>query len=346
MTQVFKAIITSPSISADGRYVAFLSYASNLVNNDTNHQMDIFVRDMVSNKTTRVSVDSAGNEGNWASHSPSISADGRFVAFSSASNNLVVDDEGETDIFLHDRDTGSTSRVSIAIYNDGQTSNWSTNPSISASGRYITFTSKAYNLVPDDYNGIQDVFVFDTVDGEIIRVSVDNSGAEGFYGSGANATGSDEGNAVISADGRFVSFVSNAALTEQDSGDGWDVYLRDMESGKVTLVAVDDSGNKGDGHSFRTSISDDSRYIAFSSVASNFDVNDTNAQSDTYVHDVTTGITERVTTNGVVGDGGNVLVAISGNGRFIAFDSMATNLIHEPTESLFNVLLVANPLYQ
>jgi Tol biopolymer transport system component len=151
-----------PAISADGRYVAFLSWASNLVPGDTNRNSDIFVHDRQSGQTARVSVSSSGQEGNARSYNPAISADGRYVAFVSHADNLVArDTNGQDDVFVHDRETGQTTRVSLA-WNGAQANSWSDHPSISADGRYVAFHSRASNLVAADTNGAyMDVFVYD-----------------------------------------------------------------------------------------------------------------------------------------------------------------------------------------
>jgi archaellum component FlaF (FlaF/FlaG flagellin family) len=158
------------SISADGRYVAFSSEASNLVPGDTNGRVDIFVHDRLMGQTTRVSVASDGTEGNSDSGGGTISADGRYVAFESAASNLVPGDTNEVaDIFLHDRLTGQTTRVSVA--SDGTQGNdhswW---PSISADGRYVAFVSGVSNLVPGDANGNIDVFIAAAVEPTAMRL--------------------------------------------------------------------------------------------------------------------------------------------------------------------------------
>ena len=148
-----------PSISADGRYVAFYSDANNLISGDTNGTSDIFVHDRQTGTTERVSAASDGTEGNSYSSEPSISADGRYVAFYSDANNLVSGDtNGTSDIFVHDRQTETTERVSAA--SDGTESNSSSyQPSISADGRYVAFYSDANNLVSRDTNSTSDIFV-------------------------------------------------------------------------------------------------------------------------------------------------------------------------------------------
>jgi len=183
----------TPRFSSNGRYVVFNSTASNLVPGDTNGADDVFVYDRQGNQISRVSVSSEGAQGNYGSGGPSISEDGRYVAFHSLSSNLVNDDTNNNfDVFVHDRQTGQTTRVSIA--SDGAqgigyygSSLW---PSISADGRYVAFTSRAYNLVPNDTNpGCEqhyqpsgqcaDVFVHDRATGQTTRVSVASDGTEG-----------------------------------------------------------------------------------------------------------------------------------------------------------------------
>src|SRR5690554_6282023 len=168
----------NPAISADGRYVAFESSASNLVPGDTNGTLDVFVHDRVTGETTRVSVAFDGIEGEGHSRTPAISADGRYVAFESVATNLVPSyADGRYHVFVHDRVTGETTRVSDAF--DGTQGNaHSGHPAISADGRYVAFDSRATNLVPDDTNNAADVFVHDRLTGETTRVSVLSGGAQ------------------------------------------------------------------------------------------------------------------------------------------------------------------------
>jgi Tol biopolymer transport system component len=165
-----------PAISADGRYVAFQSRASNLVPGDTSNAADVFVHDRQTGETTRVSVDSAGNQGNADSHFPAISADGRYVAFQSLASNLVPGDTNNAaDVFVYDRQTGETTRVSVdSAGNQGSIQSGSPSSSesigsagssvvvaIGGDGRYLAFASDEFNLVPGDTNGYPDVFVYD-----------------------------------------------------------------------------------------------------------------------------------------------------------------------------------------
>ena len=167
------------SISADGRFVAFFSYASNLVAGDTNNDPDIFVRDRQFGTTERVSVNSSGAEGNDLSVDTSISADGRYVAFYSEASNLVAGDtNGTADVFVRDRQTSTTERISVAS-GGGQGNVHSVRPSITPDGRFVAFDANAYNLVAGDTNDANDVFVHDRQTGTTELLSVDSNGAQG-----------------------------------------------------------------------------------------------------------------------------------------------------------------------
>src|SRR5215211_278158 len=184
-----------PSISSDGRFVAFESEASNLVTNDTNGFIAAFVRVLQTGATERVSVNSSEAQAdNWSDH-PSISSDGRFVAFGSIATNLVANDtNGFRDAFVRDLWMGSTQRVSID--SSGKQGNLNSyRPSISSDGRFVAFESEASNLVANDTNNAPDIFVRDRQGGTTERVSVSSSEAQadGF-----------NGRLSISSDGRFV----------------------------------------------------------------------------------------------------------------------------------------------
>ncbi|MDO8614531.1 MAG: hypothetical protein Q7T33_02190 [Dehalococcoidia bacterium] len=211
----------NPAISADARYVALSSDATNLVPGDTNGKSDVFVRDRLTGATERVSVDSAGNQGNDRSYGPDISADGRYVVFYSFATNLVPGDtNGKYDVFVHDRQTGATERVSVdSAGNQGDESGGSYNPAISADGRYVAFDSGASNLAPGDITVRFDVFVHDRQTGATERVSVDSVG---------NPGDSDSTRPAISASGRYVAFASGATnLVPEDTNRSGDVFVRD-----------------------------------------------------------------------------------------------------------------------
>ncbi len=315
-------------LSADGRYVAFDSRASNLVPGDTNECSDVFVHDRVTGVTERVSVASDGgggaDRGGRGSRVGGISADGRYVAFDSRANDLVPGDTNDaTDVFVHDRVTGITERVSVA--SDGrQGSRWdgSDLPVLSANGRYVAFGSTATNLVPGDTNGCEDIFVHDRVTGATERVSVASDGLQSNYYS--------HGGARISTDGRYVAFSSSANnLVPGDTNGCEDIFVHDRVTGTTERISVASGGGQASGTRYGFAISADGRLVAFDSDANNVTPGDTNGARDVFVHDRLTGVTERVSvasdggqTNGASGVGG-----ISADGRYVAFGSTASNLV-------------------
>jgi Tol biopolymer transport system component len=311
-----------PSISADGRYVAFHSQANNLVPGDTNNtSTDVLVHDRQTGETTLVSVASDGTQGNRRALRPSISADGRYVAFESSASNLVPDDTNNAwDIFVHDRQTGETTRVSVA--SDGsQTNNVASgNASISADGRYVAFESGDRNLVPNDTNNSQDIFVHDRQTGETTRVSVASDGSQAYYGASHPS---------ISADGRYVAFHSLSSNLVSGDTNAYDVFVHDRQTGETTLVSVASDGSQANQQSRNPSISADGRSVAFHAYASNLVPDDTNDDRDIFVHDRQTGETTLVSvaSDGTQGNSFSRSPIISADGRSVAFESEASNLV-------------------
>src|SRR5207249_3753086 len=266
------------AVSADGRFVAFASFADNLVIGDTNGANDVFVRDRVAGTTTRLSVSSGGDQGNASSFSPSLSADGRFVTFRSYASNLVAADaNGTSDVFVHDRLTGTTERVSVdsaGIQGNGP----SQSPALSADGRFVAFRSNADNLVAGDTNGGNDVFVHDRVTGTTTRASVNSLGAEG------NAGG--EGPA-ISADGRWVAFESGSTnLVPGATNGAGQFFLHDRVTGMTMLVSVDSAGVQANANNVSgpAGVSADGRFVLFASAGTNLVPGATNGFYDLFVH--------------------------------------------------------------
>jgi Tol biopolymer transport system component len=344
-----------PSISADGRFVAFRSFANNLVPGDTNGTYDIFVRDRQAGRTERVSVSSKGVQGNANSLYPSLSADGRFVAFYSDASNLVPGDTNGTvfggDIFVRDRRTGRTQRVSIGpggVQGD-EASFFAV--AISAGGRFVAFNSGASNLVPRDTNGFPDVFIRDLRAGRTELVSVSSKGVQGDgYSGGFRGV-------TLSAAGRFVAFSSDATnLVPGDTNGFTDVFIRDRRTSTTERVSVGPGGVQGNGESgssrdspirsvlgLAVAISAGGRFVAFESDATNLVPGDTNGFRDVFVRDRMTGKTVRVSVgpDGVQGNGdsGSDGVAISAGGRFVAFESDASNLVPGDTNRLNDVFV-------
>ena len=308
-----------PAISDDGRFIAFESSADNLVNGDTNGAVDVFVHDRLTGTTSRVSVDSSGIEANGWSGSAAISGNGRFVAFYSDASNLVSEDtNGFGDIFVHDRLTGVTTRVSVD--SSGAEANAPppddfTNTSISGDGRFVVFSSDASNLVSGDANNAQDVFVHDLQTGQTMRASVASDGAE------ANAS---SGSPEISSSGRYVTFSSSATnLVAGDTNSKSDVFVHDLQTGSTTRVSMNSSGEQADEGSGSPDISGDGRYVVFLSNSNNLaPMTDESKKPLVYVHDRQNG----QTTLASVYSHGEVMVTgildqptISSNGRYVAF---------------------------
>jgi len=324
-----------PAISADGNFVAFVSKDFNLVPGDTNGVSDIFVRDRVAGITTRVSVDSAGFEGNNTSFRPDISGDGRFVTFASYATNLVVgDSNGFADVFLHDRLTGVTSRISVDSFG-AEANSASEKAEISADGTTVAFYSFASNLVVGDTNSASDCFVHEIASGLTTRVSISSGGVE------ANSVC---GNFFpdLNDDGRFVAFDSIADnLVLGDTNGTWDTFVHDRLTGSTTRVSVTSAGAQANSSSLYPSISDDGNMVAFYSFASDLVVGDTNAAQDCFVHNRTTGVTQRVSVDsaGLEGVFDSSAPAISGDGTAVAFVSSATNLVAGDTNGALDVFV-------
>jgi Tol biopolymer transport system component len=252
---------SQPAISPDGRFVAFGSFADNLVAGDTNFTGDVFLADRQAGTIERVSVSSTGEQADNRSDGPAVNADGRFVAFSSSASNLVPgDDDGASDVFVRDRQAGTTESVSIVGPSPGFGAH-SGSAAISADGRYVAFDSWEPDLVPADTNNSFDVFVRDRTTGVLERVSVDSAGVEGDDWSLRPA---------ISADARFVAFHSVAGnLVPGDGNNDFDIFVRDRQAGTTVRASVTTAGTEGGFQlgSSNPSLSADGRVVAFESEA-------------------------------------------------------------------------------
>jgi hypothetical protein len=290
-------------------------------------------RPAAAQETTRVSVDSGGVQGNYDCYMPKLSSDGRFVVFSSLATNLVTGDSNAAeDVFVHDRSTGLIERSSVD--STGAEGNGDCFvPSITADGEVVGFTSLSTNLVPGDVNGWMDAFVHERSTGLTECVSVSSSGALGNWPSHVGG---------ISSDGTIASFASVASnLAPGDLNGLSDVFVRDRSTGSTERVSVDSNGVEGKGGSEDPVISSDGVIVAFWSNAANLVSGDTNASSDIFVHDRSTRITECVSvdSSGVQGNGLSLYPAISADGRFVAFESIATNLVPGDTNGCYDVFV-------
>jgi hypothetical protein len=315
----------SISMTPDGRYVVFYSDSTNLVANDTNGVGDLFLRDTTLGTTTRISVNTLGQQGDNASALGSITSDGKYIFFDSYATNLVADDtNGEKDIFLRDTTLGTTTRINVNALGQ-QADGESTVYSITPDGKYLFFTSIATNLVDGDSNNKQDVFMLNISTGEIERVSVSSTGSE------ANG---DSYNPDMSDDGRYVSFSSAATnLVPGDTNNMVDIFVRDRILGTTERVSVSSAGIVNNGATDSPEISNDGRFVVFSSAATNLVANDTNSAIDIFLHDRTLGTTTRVSVSstGAQANSDNTFPLVSTDGRFVTFASSAANLVADDT---------------
>jgi Tol biopolymer transport system component len=322
------------SLSADGRYVAFTSNASNLVAGDTNNLSDIFVRDRQLETTTRVSVNYFDQQSGGGFNGPSISADGRYVCFNSLASFLVLGDtNNRIDAFVRDRVLGVTLRVSLGSTGVQLNGN-STSSRLSSDGMYVAFTSAATNAVVGDTNGVDDVFLRSLMSGTTVRVNVDSLGSE--------ATGGVSDVLAVSRYGAFVVFSSFATnLVPGDTNGFEDIFVRDVFAGTTARVNVSPTGAQTGNNYQAADISDDGRFIVFEHGSNNLVSGDTNNRSDIFLHDLLTGATERisVSSRGRQANDHSSDPRISRDGQVIAFKSFASNLVPGDTNGRSDVFV-------
>jgi len=366
---------TGQQASSDGRYYVFVSGSNNLVPDDTNNVMDVFFHDLQTHETTRISVATNGTQANGASDEPAISGDGRFIVYVSQATNLYTGfSNAGWKSFIYDRTTKETIGISSglshspAISSDGRyvaleivphvylydrvakkitivskTTNGvlgnagSFQATISGDGRYIVFASNAENLVPDDTNGVQDIFLHDSTTGITTRESVSTDGVQGNNHSSLPS---------ISADGKFIAFQSLATtFNSADNNVFSDIYLRDLSTKTTKCISIDKTGKVGNNHSGDPSISYEGRFVVFESFANNLLADDTNNQYDVIVYDTQTdqfipiSVGLNVTqANGISGE-----PSISSNG-YILFSSKANNLVQNDNNGMDDIF-VYGPFY-
>ena len=327
-----------PSIDSNCSCVAFSSDASNLVATDTNGRADVFVRDITDSTTELASVGLGGAAANGSSSFTSVSSSCNLVAFHSVASNLVADDTNKaSDVFVFDRNTTTTTRVSVGpggVQADGP----SITPSMSADGRCVAFASAATNLLPGDSNGVLDIYV--ECDGVVTcRASVSSDGSEANQMSFLPA---------LNRDGTIVAFKSNATnLVAGDTNQAADVFVHDCTSGETERVSVGDAGQQGNDIAIPPSINGDGRFVAFGSFASNLLAGQsTGGNSQVYVRDLAHQTTTLVSSNlhGGPGNGGvpDIPPSISLDGQWVAFASLATDLVQTDTQGYLDTFIRAN----
>ncbi len=384
-------------VTADGRYVVYQSIATNLIPGDINASSDIFVLDLVEGSIERVSVASDGTEANGASQNAAISGDGRYVVFESLATNLDPRDTlSGSDIFLRDRETGSTTLISVNertddnslgsfapdISEDGSTivfhSNASglvpddtngvadifayypvtnlmtcitscagsdgdsTHPAVNGNGNVIVFESEATNLIPNDTNGLMDVFIWAPGWGHMQRVS------ESLAGEEANDISYDP---AVSRTGRQIAFTSRANnLVVGDTNDGCvqddgnceDVFVRDVYVTFQDLARVSVGiGAEANGSSFDADLSADGDWVIFRSSATNLIEKDSNLRDDVFVFDRVnqTTIPVSLSMDGTQGNRNSYQGALGLSGGFAFFTSLSTNLVADDTNTVADIFL-------
>jgi len=321
------------AISADGRFIAFQSLARDLVLDDTNAAQDIFVHDRASGATERVSLATGGAQADGASGRPSLSADGRFVAFQSFATNLVVGDtNGECDVFVRDRWAATTQRVSLSA-GGAEVHGPSFAPSISADGRRVAFHGSASDLVAADVNGVSDVFVRDRLLGKTVLASA------GPLGSPGNGPSSD---ASLSPDGGHVAFHSSASdLVALDTNQASDVFVRDLAAATTLRASLAPGHLQLDGDSLYPSLGDGGRAVAFSSRAANLLLGPVDGRWQIYVRLPASDRTwlASADSSGTPGRGGSHRPSLAADGRSVAFQSEAPNLVPGDSNGSFDAFL-------
>ncbi len=354
------------SISADGRFIAFLSLASDLIEDDENEYYDIFLRDRLNNTTIRISENTFSKNDKYNASGPSISADGRYVAFTSSSRVTKDDVSDYWDVFVYDRINKTTELISVNSMGE-QGHDDSAYPAISADGGYIAMTSWATNLVDDDTNGVPDIFVHDRVNRSTERISINSLGEQGNNRSYR---------ASISANGRYIAFPSDAAnLVDDDTNGVPDIFVHDRVNRSTERISINSMGEQGNAKSSGPKMSADGRYIAFTSWATNLVSLDSDRAS-VFVHDRFNGNTHKVgnssssasiSANGqyvtfatgyifiydrsnditetvIDGNDRDIMPLISADGNFLSFTTYSTNLVSNEDNNDAADILVRGPL--
>lgn len=327
---------TGTDVSPTGRFVVFSSDAADLVPNDTNNAVDVFLRDNQAGTTERISISDSEKQASLGGYGGLVSSDGRYVAFASDSEDLLstADTNQSTDVFLRDRTLGTTTRVSVR--NGGtQADGPSYLQSMTPDAGIIVFASDAENLIgTTDQNYSTDIYIRDRVAAKTQRVSVATDGSEGDLDSSV---------ASISDNGRYIAFVSNASNFDiNDSGVFADVFVRDRTLSTTTRLTGLPDGDEADGDSYNVAISGDGSTVVFDTDATNLvAAGDGNDTTDVYAVTVATGAFDRIS---VAADGGdsddfNFLAGVSDNGRYVVFQSGAKNLVGSPLLGLSNSFL-------
>jgi hypothetical protein len=319
------------TISADGSVVAFQSKATNLDGRDVDDHWDVYVKNLVTGDLTLVSTATDGTKGNGDSDEPEISPDGTMVAFRTKSTNLTTaDTDAIPDVYVKDLATGVTTLVSTdpsGVKGNAQ----SGRPSMSTDGSIIAFRSQATNLLAADRDSAFDIYVKTLASGTLALAS---SSATGANGNGSSTT------PMLSADGDVVAFRTTATnLVAGDTDTTWDIDVKDLTTGAVTLASATATGTKSNGESVNPSLSADGTAVAFGTFATNLDVRDTDVYQDAYIKFLGSGALVLVSTaaDGTKGNNQTFFPWASADGSYVAFRSAATNLVSQDHDTFGDV---------
>jgi Tol biopolymer transport system component len=318
-----------PEITPDGRFVVFESSASNLIPGGTTVRQ-VYLRDLQTGALELISQNTTGGNGNNVSYQAHVSADARYVSFTSAATDLVAGDtNGFDDIFVRDRTAGTTTRVSLGA-GGVQADNSSFQSRISGDGAFVLFESRATNLVAGDTNSMSDGFLWVRATGVVERVTLSSTGGE--------LSGSPNGRnepTSLSDNGQFIVFQTDfgvANAVPDDTNSSQDVFLRDRTAGTTTRLSVNPgTGEQGNNHSLFPFISRDGSTVVFTSFASNLVSGDTNGVADVFLlkRNVSPFTIQRITN----GDADSQQSTVSSDGRYVAFASQASNLVSDDTNT-------------
>ena len=328
---------SGPAISGNGRFVAFTSYANNLVPSDESMSRDVFVHDLKTGKTERVSIATNGDESGETGSQPSISFTGRYVAFNTGSQLSNRDNNHADDVYLRDRKTDKTELVSQTSAGVDTTDGTSENPSLSNNGRFVAFESEADDLVSNDENASDDIFVRDRMKDKTRRVSLATDDQE-RSGNSLDAS--------ISSNGNLIAFGSSAPFATMDDNGFSDIYLRNVERGTTTWLSRNKDGDAADGNAYYPSMSPNGRMIGFYSHANDLVGGPQPLSYRPYLYDR---VKDRMimvdrSSAGDPGNGDGYVIGISADGRFVLISSTSTELVGNDDNGVEDIFR-RGPLY-
>lgn len=318
------------TVSQDGRVTVFTTNYDTLISGDNNGHPDVFAYDRVTKQTELISHGPNGQPGNNTSHRPSVSPDGRYVAFTSLAKNLLPDSSvtacGDilcTNVFVYDRVTkkqtlANVDTLGLRIGIDERMS-FEFGPILSRDGKSVVFTTE-HPIEPNDTNNNLDVAVRDLSTGVTRNASTNSDGQVVISGNNE---------ATMSYDGRYVAFTAFSPLVPEDTNETYDVYRRDLQTGNILLISKTQGGGIANRASNQAVISGNGQFVAYISRATNIVPGDTNENNDVFVYNVQTGTTQRinVTSRGNQAVGETYYPDISYDGRYVTYGSLASNLV-------------------